>query len=263
MERAALFFDIDGTLLDETTKKIPQSAMDAMSAAREAGHLLFINTGRTMCSIPAELKRFKFDGYLCGCGTYLTYHDEVLFEKCIPEARGREIIDKMIECKLEGLFEGVEDAYMSSRMSRFDRLESTRRYFNELGLGRELYIETGKFVYDKLFVYVDEQSDKETFFQFIEKDIEPIDRGGNTYECVQRGYSKATACEFIRQKFDMDINQIYVFGDSTNDISMFQYARHSIAMEVHAEELAPYTEYVTSKLEEDGIAHAIYHYGLA
>lgn len=263
MERAALFFDIDGTILSEITREIPQSALDAMEAARAAGHLLFVNTGRTLCSIPAKLKQFKFDGFLCGCGTYLTYKDEILFSNSIPEARGREIIDKMIACKLDGLMEGTEDVYLPSRMSRFDRLESSRRYFHELGLGREEYIEKGKFIYDKLFVYVDEQSDKERFFKFIKKDIEPIDRGGNTYECVQRGYSKATACEFILKKFDMDIDQIYVFGDSTNDISMFQYARHTIAMGEHAKELDPYTEYVTSKVEEDGLAHAIYHYGLA
>ena len=47
MERAALFLDIDGTILSEITKEIPQSALDAMRAAKRAGHLLFINTGRT------------------------------------------------------------------------------------------------------------------------------------------------------------------------------------------------------------------------
>ena len=97
MERAALFLDIDGTILSEITKEIPQSALDAMRAAKRAGHLLFINTGRTFCSIPPKISQFEFDGFLCGCGTYLTYHDEVLFSRSIPERRGREIIDKMIE----------------------------------------------------------------------------------------------------------------------------------------------------------------------
>ena len=79
LDRAVLFFDIDGTVLSEITKEVPVSAINAMKAAQQAGHLLFINTGRTICSIPPEIRRLKFDGYLCGCGTYLTYQDEVLF----------------------------------------------------------------------------------------------------------------------------------------------------------------------------------------
>ena len=88
MKKAALFFDIDGTILSEETKEIPKSAIEALLEVKKKGHLLFINTGRTMCSIPAELKQFAFDGYLCGCGTYLTYHDEVLFTRSI-EKNGR------------------------------------------------------------------------------------------------------------------------------------------------------------------------------
>ena len=75
LDRAVLFFDIDGTVLSEITKEVPVSAINAMKAAQQAGHLLFINTGRTICSIPPEIRRLKFDGYLCGCGTFLTYHD--------------------------------------------------------------------------------------------------------------------------------------------------------------------------------------------
>ena len=67
MNRAALFFDIDGTVLSEITKEIPASTVDALKRAHDAGHFLFINTGRTYCSVPVELKKLPFDGYLCGC----------------------------------------------------------------------------------------------------------------------------------------------------------------------------------------------------
>ena len=67
MERSVLFFDIDGTILSEITREIPKDAIEALKAAQAEGHLLFINTGRTVCSIPSEIRRLKFDGYLCGC----------------------------------------------------------------------------------------------------------------------------------------------------------------------------------------------------
>ena len=67
----ALFFDIDGTLLSEITKEIPQSALDALKKTAEKGNLTFINTGRTWSELPEELKKLPFSGFLCGCGTYL------------------------------------------------------------------------------------------------------------------------------------------------------------------------------------------------
>ena len=38
MNRAALFFDIDGTVLSEITKEIPASTVDALKRAHDAGH---------------------------------------------------------------------------------------------------------------------------------------------------------------------------------------------------------------------------------
>lgn len=262
MKKAVLFFDIDGTILSEETKQIPDSALEALRAAKAAGNLLFINTGRTMCSIPPQLKQFKFDGYLCGCGTYLTYRDEVLFARSIPIQRGQDLIRMMTECRLDGIAEGVQDVYIPSRRSRFEKLETTRRYFGEHGLGMELFLDRDVFEYDKLFIYADAQSDCERFFEFIKSDMEAIDRGENTYEVIQKGYSKATACDWILKKFGMEKEQAYVFGDSTNDLSMFQYAIHTIAMGKHAQELEPYTEYITEEVDRDGIAQAIRYYGL-
>ena len=60
-KKAALFFDIDGTLIDDRTNELPESAAEAVKRARAAGHLIFINTGRTVCSIP-DPGRDKNDG---------------------------------------------------------------------------------------------------------------------------------------------------------------------------------------------------------
>ncbi len=56
----ALFFDIDGTLLSEKTRRVPDSAKEALKQAREKGHLVLINTGR----VYPHLTRDPFPG---GC----------------------------------------------------------------------------------------------------------------------------------------------------------------------------------------------------
>ena len=226
MDRAVLFFDIDGTVLSEITKEVPVSAINAMKAAQQAGHLLFINTGRTICSIPPEIRRLKFDGYLCGCGTYLTYQDEVLFSSSIEKKRGREILKKATECNLGVVAEGQEDVYYPERMSRFDGLESSRRYFHRRGMGMEQSIEKGDFIYDKIFLYEDERSDLKSFLEYTKGELEALDRGSHTY------------------------------------LAMFQFVEHAVAMGNHDPVLDPYAEFVTKTVEEDGIAFAMEHYGL-
>ncbi len=46
MEQYMLFFDIDGTLLDEKEGIVPESTVRALHQAKKNGHLLFLCTGR-------------------------------------------------------------------------------------------------------------------------------------------------------------------------------------------------------------------------
>ena len=53
-----------------------------------------------------------------------------------------------------------------------------------------------------------------------------------------------------------------MFGDSSNDLAMFEFAVHAVAMGYHDAVLDPYTEFVTRDVEDDGIMYALEHYGL-
>ena len=261
MEQSALFFDIDGTILSEVTCSIPESALQALKRAGENGHLVFINTGRTWCTLPEEVKNAPFDGYLCGCGTYILYRGEVLFAKSMEPERGRRVLEKMEECRIEGFCEAVNDIYLPKRITRFPEIERHKAAFRKRHLGERHFLEKKDFVYDKIFVYVDEQSRVQEFWDEIAEDMDAIDREGGRYEIVPKGYSKATACELILKRFGIPKERCYVFGDSSNDLAMFEYAPHAIAMGKHSPVLEPYTEFVTRTVEEDGIAYALSHYG--
>ena len=64
------------------------------------------------------------------------------------------------------------------------------------------------------------------------------------YECVQKDYSKATAIAYMQEYLGLKKDEIYVVGDSANDLAMFQYGGHGIAMGDHDPVLDPYAEYV-------------------
>ena len=78
-----LFFDIDGTLISETSGEIPESTKTALKKAQENGHITIINTGRTKSLIGDDIKELEFDGYICGCGTYIEVDNKVLYNNIV------------------------------------------------------------------------------------------------------------------------------------------------------------------------------------
>ena len=101
--KKALFFDIDGTIWDDS-HCIPDSTREAFRRMKEQGHYLFISSGRTRVFIPdQELMPLGFDGILAGCGTYGEFHREVKFYHQIPQ---EEI------CRVNDFLRSVNAAYI-------------------------------------------------------------------------------------------------------------------------------------------------------
>ena len=80
--------------------------------------------------------------------------------------------------------------------------------------------------------------------------------------CIPRGHSKATAIDLVLKHYGISKEDAYVFGDSSNDLSMFQYAVNCIAMGDHSPVLEPYISFVTKTVEDDGIAYAMKELGI-
>lgn len=262
-DKAILFFDIDETLVNKATGNVvPPETIQALIKAKENGHLIFINTGRTWCAVTSEIREVPFDGFLCGCGIHLLYHGETLYERHLPLEAANKLAKVVLNGNMDAIFEGADDVYFPVKEPRFQRMKDIEEARFSRGLGLKHRIDEGNIPYDKIFVVTDENSDLETLFAAMGEYMEYIDRGENSYELILKGDSKKTAIERIQKEFSCEKDQLYAFGDSANDLPMFLAVGHAIAMEEHQEELDPYTEFVTKKVEDDGIAHALRHYGL-
>ncbi|MGL5437524.1 MAG: Cof-type HAD-IIB family hydrolase [Lachnospiraceae bacterium] len=259
MSKKALFFDIDGTLMSEVTRAVPESTSEALAKARSLGHLVFINTGRSYSQLEPIQAVVEADGWLCGCGTYVEAEGEVLYHRVIPPAQAEKIKAAIIEYNLEGVLEGKEGCSYSHESSRF-------------AIGKELIqminfsLRSGTFggdtPFEKFCVMTDEQSDKASFFRSIGLGINVINRGNCFYECIPAGHSKATAIEMILSHYHLDLADAYAFGDSMNDLPMFEYVPNAILMGKHDKELEPFASFVTKTVEKDGIAYAMNRLGL-
>lgn len=259
---SALFFDIDGTILDSKTHSVPKSTIQSLKMAKERGHLLFINTGRTACDIPDEIEALPFDGYCCGCGTYIRYGEQILFQSVIPNDRGAEIVDYMRELGISGVLEGTEDVYFQDVIYENEEIEDFRKHAAIKGNGITHTLEEPGLRYDKLILCSRDKKAVKRFAAFVEQDIRVLDYGNGFYECIQKAYSKASAIKWLQNYLELADDELYVFGDSANDMDMFVCVKHAVAMGNHDRALEQEAEYVTDTVERDGIKKALEHYGL-
>lgn len=261
--RKALFFDIDGTLLSEgKDRKVPESARKALLQAREKGHLVFVNTGRTWCETKEIRHLIDADGWLCGCGTYLMAEGEVIYDWRIAPERGAELIKLIRDCGMDGVLEGVEACYMQKAPSPASAVEQCRQDFSALGIVSEKTWDDEGISFSKFCLVTDENSCLERFKEETREDLEVIDRGSTFVEVVPREHSKAAAIERILRQYGLSLEDAWVFGDSMNDLSMFQYAQNAVLMGKHDKELESYASFITKTVEEDGIAFAMEKFGL-
>ena len=93
MEQYALFFDIDGTLVSFRTHRIPDSTIQALTSARQAGHRIFIATGRPPLII-TNLGAIEhlIDGYVTINGALCFVGDKVLKCKEIANETARFVV---------------------------------------------------------------------------------------------------------------------------------------------------------------------------
>lgn len=264
--RKLLFFDVDGTIADRVGKKnvVPQSAKDAIKKLQENGHLCFINTGRSLSEIDVYLKELNMDGFVCGCGTYILYKDEVLFSKTIPFEIGNMLVKDLEKCDIEWLLEGEKTLYYKNKPYKTHigdfKDEQARLYPNAY---KELDPETASdLVFDKFCICIHENSDFESFNKKYSKIFTIIDRGKNFYEIVPSDCSKATGIEFLMKYFDIEKKDTIAVGDSTNDLPMLEFAGTSIAMKHSDKPVLDMADYITDDVFEDGIYNAMKHFNL-
>lgn len=259
---SVIFFDIDGTLVTEDEHGIiPESTKAAIAKTRRKGNLTFVNTGRTAFNISKKIKELGFDGYICGCGTYIEYGGSVISENRLEQSFCREIAYLMRECGVTPVYEDRDGYFFDGKIPFNDTLRNFLDVFVDPDIDITGRVEDEDFIFDKFVVWLDDNSDEEKFRSVVGKYFDIIDRSGRFYENVPLGFSKATGIKCILDRLGIPLENAYVIGDSMNDLPMFRAVPNSIAMG-GAEQVYPYVSYITTSIEEDGIANALRHFGL-
>lgn len=257
------FFDIDGTLTSEIDATIPQSATDAIRAARAAGHLMFINTGRCFQNVEPRFREIGFDGYVCGCGTNIYCDGKEILHVAQTHETTMKLLKKARETDVDIVFESRREvAFDPAHTPKHP--DALRQYedFVKRGYVMPEDLENPNFFCDKFVIWYEHPEQLAAFREISDPYFDCIDRGGTFREFVPHGYSKATGIQYVLDYYSLAKEDAYAFGDSNNDLPMLSYLPNSIAMgNASPKSLFSQVSYVTKNASADGIALALKHFG--
>lgn len=258
-----VFFDIDGTVIDEQTHLIPDSAVRAVEQLRRNGHIAIVNTGRSFLQVDPRVKQMAFRGFSCGCGMEVLLDGSWLVRAKPSPALCRKALTCSRENRMCSFYETEDGGILldgeNSRhpiMSReVERLRTAGFPIHELADPME-----PDFV--KFVTFPGAGSDVDGFKAALGEDFTIIDREGSMLELVLKGFSKAAGMQVILDRLHASREDALAIGDSTNDLPMFRLAAHTVCLGGGMDEVKAVCEYVTAKVMDDGIEKALKHYGL-
>lgn len=251
-----IFFDIDGTIIDDEKKEMSQSTKEAIEQARKNGHICVINSGRTWKMVKGQVTKFtEFDGYVLGCGTMVTYQGQVLLHESFSKAFSRRIIEALDRYKIDAVLEGAENNFKDSpQRIHYEKARGFMAGFEGMNFGS---FEEAPGHFDKFYAYVEDPQSIRAFSEEFSQELSVVDREQGFYEIMPKGISKATGMQFLAQKLGIPMEDTVAVGDSSNDIPMLECAHTSIAMGNGVKAVLEMADYVTTDVTQDGIRNAL------
>lgn len=256
----AAFFDIDGTLVSFETHTIPLSTINALSLAKANGLKLYISTGRPYALINNITPiRHLIDGYITTNGAYSFIGNTVI--SCNPISY--ENVTKLLGCA-----DGMGFACMvvgTTKLTMYNPNDTAYAIFNDMlavnNLGSDTYIaEVLKQPILQLTPVI--TAEQETIIAQRLNGVEISRWCPEFADITAHGVSKAIGLHKIAHHNGFGLENTIAFGDGGNDLTMINAAGIGVAMGNANDILKQSADYITSSVEQDGIAKALIHFGV-
>ncbi|WP_333736800.1 HAD family hydrolase [Streptomyces sp. IBSBF 2806] len=250
--------DLDGTLL-RSDESVSRRTRDALAAATAAGAAHIVVTGRGVPWTRHILDDLGYDGLaVCGQGAQ------------VYDAGSHRLLTSVT---LDRQLAGVALAKIESEVGPLHLAASRDGLDGDVLVGPG-YAITGTLPatpftdasdlwsapLNKIYIQHPELSDDalaEAARQAAGGFVTVAMAGAGIVELLPLGLSKATGLSLAARRLGLKAAETIAFGDMPNDIPMFAWAAHGVAMANAHQELRAVADEVTSSNEDDGIAEVL------
>ncbi len=258
-----VFFDLDGTLLDNNTDKLPESTLTALSELRAGGIVTALSTGRDMDTHYSVryVDMVKPDAIIHSNGSKITIGDRLLFDHVIDRGLLREVVDFAKAHDIcVGTSVGGGDYYTIPAKKREADM-AYNKYLTRNFLDVEELFAKGIEVHTLSFAGDTETEGRVLTERFNMLSILPFNTGTGA-DVIEKGFTKADGMYKVCDYFGIAREHTYAFGDSQNDLHILKAAKVGIAMGNADPVLKAAADYVTDDIDKDGIYKACKHFKL-
>lgn len=248
----AIFFDVDGTLLSNGTKRIPFDTLNALEILKAKSIKIFIATGRHFTELlRLPINHIKFDGYVTLNGQLcLDTNGEVLFGTPFD----KELTEKLVSIFWGGKYplalveeERIYINFVNDEVCKALGQVSISAPEADLYRGGELY---------QASMFLKEEEESFLSDDFLKKcKIVRWNEVGVDIISVKGG--KSAGIRYFCERFGIQQSEVMVFGDAENDIDMLRYAQIGVAMGNAQDCVKKEADYVTADVDEGGIQKAL------
>jgi len=262
-------FDLDGTLLN-SAKEITDEVQKVISLLKAKDKQIFIATGRHALIASKYIYELDLNTPLIACNGALikdVRNNEIIYMKLIKSVVASKVITYCMQEQLDFLVYTPKAIYHSENSSRVNVVIEYNNSVNKQ-FRAPLYNVQALDVLKQDIIKVLVRSDDGNIFEKLNNDINKdgsltiVKSDEDLIDIMTSGVSKGDGLNILAKHLDIDLESTVAFGDSHNDISMFEVAGLSIAMGNAEEELKRIADYITLSNDESGISHAIYKYVL-
>lgn len=247
-----VFFDVDGTLLPEGIGKVPESTVYAIKKLQEQDTGVILCTGRH----PLELKqldllKYGFDGFVLLNGQLVLDRNMNVISARKIEGQDKEELIALFNEKIVPMILVEKDRlYMNFHNDNVEKVQadiSSPVYDIGTYNGSDVFMAT-------LFVPRGEEiaftNLKSSRWHDLAMDVFLPD-GGKVY-----------GIKLFCEREGLERTDVIAFGDGDNDVEMLKYAGLGIAMGNAPDNVKNEADYVTDRVEHDGIRNALEHFGI-
>ena len=250
----AVFLDNDDTLYSHRQKKIPESSWNALLKLQEKGISVVIATGRNM----GELRQlgvadFPFDGYIVLNGQLCLDKDLLPYHKVPIEGKEKEqLISLFEEKRLPMAFVDQDGMYVNIIENRVLRAQE-----EVSSPVPPCHSYNGKDILLCIFYLSKEDLEKVDLSSLQVTRWHPL-----AVDVIPKGGSKYQGILEYMKHYGISKEETMAIGDGENDIEMLRKAGISVAMGNAPDEVKAVADYVTDDIDDDGLLHALQHFGL-
>ena len=245
--------DLDGTLLN-SKKEVPAEFNDICKQLKQRGVLVGIATGRSFSSIERDFPELAHtSAIIVEGGSCAFYRGKVIHEAVIDEKLAHQFIGAAR--KINGVTPIIchQACAYANYIDNPDVIKQLETYYPRYELVNNIDSYASGSIKITIYDPVDANTNSYPEVEYMNKYLSVTVGASDWVDCCVNGVNKGKALSELMDYLNITSDEVMIFGDYLNDISMLEKVKYSVAMEDAHPDVKELCNYSCASNDENGV----------